>query len=299
MTPFERPLVALSLTEPDVELLQYAQVAVQHLGWRRVQFIHVLVSGGQPALSVDAARQRIAAEVAQHFLPGLTNCQAEYAVLEGARLDALIDHSVQSHCDVVLLGHRRERSGRRSLARRMAMLGPASVWMVPEQSPRSMESILVPTDLSSHSGDALTVASQVARAAAAKACRLLHVYFDPSTVRYQEHVDEVLECEQTALDAFVTQTNTEGIHWEAVLHESTKPAQAIIRVATDLQSDLIVMNTRGRSRAARILLGSVTADVLRSSHIPVLAVKHFGAHLSALEALLKQQFWQGRSPKSN
>ena len=50
------------------------------------------------------------------------------------------------------------------------------------------------------------------------------------------------------------------------------------------------MSTRGRSRSSAILLGSVTEEVIISTRIPLLVVKHFGARMGLLEALLDKDF---------
>ena len=44
--------------------------------------------------------------------------------------------------------------------------------------------------------------------------------------------------------------------------EGTRTAQDILTLADRSGTDLIVMNTRGRSHAAGVLLGSVTSDTM-------------------------------------
>jgi nucleotide-binding universal stress UspA family protein/YHS domain-containing protein len=51
-----------------------------------------------------------------------------------------------------------------------------------------------------------------------------------------------------------------------------RPAEAIVRCADQRGADLIVMATRGRSDLERMLLGSVTDRVIRTSPVPVLTV---------------------------
>lgn len=51
------------------------------------------------------------------------------------------------------------------------------------------------------------------------------------------------------------------------------PADAIIETARDLEADLIVVGTRGRNVAARMLLGSVSARVVDRAHCDVLVVR--------------------------
>jgi len=56
-----------------------------------------------------------------------------------------------------------------------------------------------------------------------------------------------------------------------VLHD-THPAKAILRYCDELGAGLIAMATHGERGVTRLLKGSVTADVIRQSHVPVLAV---------------------------
>jgi hypothetical protein len=66
-----------------------------------------------------------------------------------------------------------------------------------------------------------------------------------------------------------------------------------------LGSDLIVMGTRGRSQAAFVLLGSTTSAMMAATSVPLLAVKHYGSHMSLLEALRNHNLWLGDVPKTN
>jgi universal stress protein A len=51
-----------------------------------------------------------------------------------------------------------------------------------------------------------------------------------------------------------------------------KPADAILKVAEDLDADLIVIATHGRKGVTRLFLGSVAERVIRASKRPVLMV---------------------------
>jgi nucleotide-binding universal stress UspA family protein len=75
-----------------------------------------------------------------------------------------------------------------------------------------------------------------------------------------------------------------------VFEEGANVAHVIGRVAERERADLVVMGTRGRSRSAAILLGSVTEQTIVETRLPLLAVKHFGARMSVLQALLDRRF---------
>jgi nucleotide-binding universal stress UspA family protein len=51
-------------------------------------------------------------------------------------------------------------------------------------------------------------------------------------------------------------------------------AQQILRVAEDIDAELIVMGSRGRGGVRRALMGSVSDSVVRQAHCPVLVVRY-------------------------
>jgi nucleotide-binding universal stress UspA family protein len=54
------------------------------------------------------------------------------------------------------------------------------------------------------------------------------------------------------------------------------PADQVVRLAADVEADLVVVGTHGRRGVQRFLLGSVAERVLRLSHCPVLVVRPKG-----------------------
>jgi nucleotide-binding universal stress UspA family protein len=54
---------------------------------------------------------------------------------------------------------------------------------------------------------------------------------------------------------------------------SIKISDAIVSYAKDKHIDLIVVVPRGRSKLRSLVLGSVTSDVVRLAHCPVLTVR--------------------------
>ena len=62
---------------------------------------------------------------------------------------------------------------------------------------------------------------------------------------------------------------------QIVRFDETTIAQEILRAAKDLKSDLIVLSTQGKGAVSRMLLGSVTEQVLRWSPVDVLAIPPF------------------------
>jgi hypothetical protein len=65
-----------------------------------------------------------------------------------------------------------------------------------------------------------------------------------------------------------------------------KPAKAIEEVIKNHDIDLLVIGARGRHAGAGVLLGSVTEHQIRTTTVPILAVKKKGTGMNLLDAIL-------------
>lgn len=283
MHRFRRLTVALSHTDTDTDLLAYT-AAVARLGTvAEVNVVHVRKSdAADDLLTISRAIETDAAAQLAAVPPGVAR---SFDVVEGPRLDTLLAHVSAKQTDVLLLGHRRAHPGRWALARRLAMQAPCSIWMVPEGSPPTLRRVLVPVDFSEPSADALRVGASLAKMTGAE-CLALHVYFNEARVTFENYDRALREREQEAYAKFVAPLALD-VPVVAVFEEGANPAHVINRVAVDRGCDLVVMATRGRSRSAAILLGSVTEETITDTPLPLLVVKHYGAQIGALRALLE------------
>ena len=175
MEPHERVTVALARAEADRELLEYARCVADHRSVE-FQFVHVLDwpdTARDPAAVVgyDQARAEITSAVGRYFPQAGADCR----ILTGPLLDRLLEFAVQEQSDLLLVGHNRGRSGRRSLARRLAMQAPCSLLMVPLGSLPAIRGVLCAIDFSEHSALALSTATRIAQRAGLAECLALHV----------------------------------------------------------------------------------------------------------------------------
>jgi nucleotide-binding universal stress UspA family protein len=284
-------MVALGRTEADASLLRYAAMVARLGTASELRFVHVQPERAEPAAEGhDDVRRDLEAAVRQHAqgVPGDTT--VSYEVLQGPLTDQLLTHVADRHVDLLFVGHRRNHSGRKALARRLAMKAPCSVWMVPDGSPPAIHRVLVPIDFSDHAADTMRVATSLAQRHGLPEVLALHVYFNEARTTFDEY-DQILRGEeQEAFRQFIGPINCHGVQVRPLFEEGADISQTISRVAAREQADLIVMATRGRSRSAAILLGSVTEDVILQDQLPLLVVKHFGARLGVLQALLDRRF---------
>jgi len=137
--------------------------------------------------------------------------------------------------------------------------------------------ILVPTDGSSGGERAVEHAVELAATHGAE----VHALYVISTVGYGglpretswEGIRDALATEgETALDRIRELTGPADVPVEGTIVEGA-PAQRIVEHADEIDCDLIVMGTHGRSGVDRLLLGSVAEHVVRSATVPVLTVR--------------------------
>lgn len=285
MKRYGRMMVCLSCTDDDVSLIQWAGVPAQLDTLDEIRFVHVVPDSGALPKVAASAQERVESTVAECVGQTWPNTRIQCDVLSGPLLDRLIQYTADEQIDLLMVGHGLSQPRRGALGRRLAMKAPCSVWMVPDGTPAAIRRILVPCDFSQHSAEAATVAISLARVAAAE-CVALYVYLNESRAEYEEYEGLVRGHEDQVLAEFLAPLDTNGVQITPVFAEGMDVAEVIEREAEKQHVDMIVMSTRGRSPSAAVLLGSVTEQVIIDSHMPLLAVKHWGAQLSALQALL-------------
>jgi nucleotide-binding universal stress UspA family protein len=276
----------MSRSASDAGTLRYAALIGRLCAAESVRLVHVL-PGAEDTREAALAELKQLAAIHLANLPDSTKLSCD--VLTGPLTDRLLAYLAEQQVDLAVVGHKQQTPGRRAIARRLAMKAPCSVWMVPEGSPAAISRILAPIDFSDHSEDTLRVAIELARLSGAE-CVPLHVYFNEAVATYEQY-DEVLRGEErAAYERFIANIDCRDVQLTPLFEEGAGAAQTIGRVAARIAADLVVMGTRGRSRSASILLGSVTEAAIMESKLPLLAVKHFGARMGVLEALLDPRF---------
>ena len=171
-----------------------------------------------------------------------------------------------------------------STAERVIRMAPCPVLAVPigmddhqGEKAVSIDHILVPTDFSDCSSEAVKYAGVVAGQAKAS-IELLHI-LEPAYYGIDFAVETRDEREQKRrraterLEVLSAELAAAGIVVKVSL-SGGPPADTILEFADRSSSHLIVMGTHGRRGLSHMWAGSVTEAVLRRGHRPVLAVRN-------------------------
>lgn len=142
----------------------------------------------------------------------------------------------------------------------------------------SLKKILVPTDFSDFSQRALEFALSLADEFRSKVY-VMHVWDMPMTSSLlppEPYPELVLTEEQKAGEEHLVKVANElkasGFDAEPVFVFG-KPYMEIVRAARELEADLIVLGSHGRSGISHLVLGSVAEKVVRLAPCPVFTVK--------------------------
>jgi nucleotide-binding universal stress UspA family protein len=147
--------------------------------------------------------------------------------------------------------------------------------------------ILCPTDFSDASRHALDHAVMLAGWYRAR-ITALHVRHPAFLVEPPVLLNEfdapipTLEEAEARLHDWLAPVRAAGLHCDVVAVDSSRPAAAIVDTAERTGTDLIALGTHGRSGFERVLLGSVTERVVRTTRCPVITVPPPAAATSSL-----------------
>lgn len=146
---------------------------------------------------------------------------------------------------------------------------------------RSWSRILVPTDFSESSAEAVRCGVELARERGA-ALILLHVGEAAAQVATEFPLGleaSLQDAERERLLRILAPADQIAVRPEFVMC-SGAPAEEIVRCASEREVDLIVMGTHGRGGVSHLLLGSVAEKVIRTAPCPVLVIRQAAAAAS-------------------
>ncbi|MES2508517.1 MAG: universal stress protein [Pseudomonadota bacterium] len=140
--------------------------------------------------------------------------------------------------------------------------------------------ILVPIDGSSTANQAIQKAAAVAKAFNAKVtvvCIIDTYAFTGVGTEFAYGQDEYLKAAtkeaHDAIEAARSQFAANGTAASASVLEGQAVYKSILEAAETAGADLIVMGSHGRKGLQKLVLGSVAAQVLSHTHLPVMIVR--------------------------
>jgi SulP family sulfate permease len=304
MAGVDHVVVAIGSADADASLMAYAAMLARLGDTKEVRFVHV----AEGDVDAPALRAEMRARVATAFqgVSASTDCD----VLHGSITDRLLGYVAEFQADLVLIGAKRHKLGAR-----LAMVAPCSVGVVPSPCPATLSHLLVAFDCSASATETLQWATSLIAADRSIRCTALHVITHESTDLFGDSDSDAGQTD--AIRRIVRDANRHGVaidvriaNLSRATDDDDRPfvspasmhandvAHTILDEARACGADCLALSTRGRSKSAAILLGSVTEKAIERSELPLLVGKHGGKNLDLVSILLGRAGWQS-SIKTN
>ena len=143
-----------------------------------------------------------------------------------------------------------------------------------------MRTIVVPTDCSALSREALRYADRIADRTSATVVAVYGTAFSArlegegvaGSLASRQDLESMVMPIRSCVEDTIRQSLSDATQHDVVI-DDCQPADAIISVANKRDADLIIMGTHDRNRLTRAVLGSVTDSVLHHTRRPVLILR--------------------------
>ncbi len=198
---------------------------------------------------------------------------------DGEIYTKIIETAEEEGCELIVMGRRGMTRIERALlgdeTDRVVGHFNGSTLVVPNNTTLGLKNVLIATDGSKHSDNALDEAIKIAKAYKS----LLKIVYavsitDELAAHASDAVNKATEKALVYLNELKNEAARSGVEADIYVREG-RPYRVIIDLANELNSDIIIMGSHGRTGLKRIFMGSVTARVIGHAPCPVMVVnKH-------------------------
>jgi nucleotide-binding universal stress UspA family protein len=213
---------------------------------------------------------------------GGVECRA--VVVTGDAFDGILRTAASCAADLIVMGVHRKQLLRDifvgTTIERVIRTGPYPVLMVNKEVAGPYEKAIAAVDMSDPSAHAIAVADSL-RLIDSAGVTLVHGFqafargkMSIAGIGHEQVADYVAGERSRAMMELLAflESNGLGAHGASLRVEEGGPLEVIGKAVQELSPDLLMIGTHGRSGIVKVLLGSVTEEVLRSVDIDVLAV---------------------------
>ncbi|MFT4854772.1 MAG: nucleotide-binding universal stress UspA family protein [Algoriphagus sp.] len=303
MKYFSKAMIGLDLTEMDDILIEKTIVFLKFLGIEKCYFVHVAKDLAIPqeildkhpellAPSDESIEERIADKLKHFDFP--STIEIEIFAEEGEdQMEIFLRWALIKDVDLIIMGRKETLAGNGSLAKGIAKKAPCSILMLQEKRPAGLpKKIMVPTDFSDHTEMIYEFSERICKDLHAELVPV-HIYQVPhgysKTGKTFEEFSEIMkENANKDFKKFLHKNNHHDLDCHFVLNESGDEGKLLLEEANKIDADMILLGSRGRTKSAAILLGSVAEKLVMVNNVlPMLIFKKKGETVGFFEALFR------------
>lgn len=292
-------IVPIDFSKMDLDILKYTRFLSSISQPEKIHFINVVKEpeiftylsgeylGYSDQLVVD---QKLMLEhrVEKYF--NNSGIKYECHVNSGLPFDEVVSLVLERKADLVITGRKKSSNGSGIVSDRLARNLPCNFLIVPEGYEPQLENIAVATDFSNHATLAMQKAIEIGMVNEKTKIIGHHSYSVPmgyskSGKSFEEFAQIMKMNAEKAMDEW-SKKFQHRIEPVLTFNKDDSLDNQILGIVEENNIDLIVIGSKGQTKASLALLGSTTMKLLKANdQIPLLIVKIAGENLNFLDAL--------------
>ncbi len=301
----KKMVVCLDQTSLDQTLIQHAAFIAQVNQTKKIYFVNVIKNLSIPKEvleefpnlvenMVNERQEAMEAMVKEHFT-GPKGVSLNYIVKEGSLSKKILKLAEEKSADMILIGRKVTLPGTGVASSRLARRASCSLLIVPEGSATKMQRLLVPSDFSDYSKDALEEAILIAEKHGNVEIVCQNVFTVPSGYHYTgksyEEFTQIMRMHaEINFKKFIRKIDTKGRKITPVYTQDVNddPVEEIVAKAKEIGAGGIIIGAKGRTAATALFLGSMAERLIQyNDSIPLLVTRPKGKNAGILEYILE------------
>lgn len=299
-------IVCLDQTPLDQTLIEHAAFIATINQTKKIYFANVIKNLSIPKEVLEefpnlienmiTERKEAMQKQVEAYFPEIKGLSISYIVKEGNLSKKIIKLAEEKSADMIIIGRKVNLPGTGVASQRMARRASCSLLIVPEGSKPRISKLLVPSDFSDYSKDAMEEAILIAEKHGRKVeivCQ--NVYNIPSgyhfTGKTYEEFSEIMKMHtEINFKKFIRKIDTKGIKITPVYtkDEDDDPVQEIVAKALEIGADGIIIGAKGRTAATALFIGSIAERLIQyNDSLPLLVTRPKGKNAGILDYILE------------
>lgn len=300
-------IVCLDQSPLDQTLVQYAEFIAQVNQTKKIYFVNVIKNLTIPKEVIEEfpnlvdnminERKEAMETVVSENFKNSKGISLNYVVKEGSLSKKILKLAEEKSADMILIGRKVELPGTGVASQRLARRASCSLLIVPEGTVPKLTKLLVPSDFSDYSKDALEEAIMIAEKHGKSKMEIVcqNVFSVPSgyhfTGKSYEEFTQIMQLHaEINYKKFIRKIDTKGIKITPVYtkDDDDDPVEEIVTKALEIEADGIIIGAKGRTAATALFIGSMAERLIQyNDSLPLLVTRPKGKNAGILDYILE------------
>lgn len=306
MYQIKKLIVCLDQSSLDETLVNFASFIARANQTKKIYFTNVIrnlnipkdVLTEFPNLIENMVEERKAQmkEIVEKYFENEKEIELAYVVKEGQLSKKILKLAHEKSADMIIVGRKVNLPGTGVLSQRLARRASCSLLIVPENAQPKIDRLLVPSDFSDYSKDAMEEAVLIAEKYGNNTeiiCQ--NVFTVPSgyhfTGKSYEEFTAIMQMHaEINFKKFIRKIDTKNINISPVYtqDEDDDPVEDILAKAKEISADAIVIGAKGRTAATALFIGSMAERLIQlNDEFPLLVTRPKGKNAGILDYILE------------